>query len=44
MKMSLKDQFDILMCFHLEEHRSGRHLLQVFQEEHFARQNIAPDD
>jgi len=32
-----------LVYFHLEEHHSGRHLIQVLKEEHFARQNIAPD-
>jgi len=44
LKMSFKDQLNILVYFHLEEHRSGRHLLQVLKDEHFARQNIAPAD
>jgi Transposase DDE domain len=43
LKMSFKDQLNILVYFHLEEHRSGRHLLQVLKEEHFARQHIAPE-
>ena len=43
LKMSFKDQLNILVYFHLEEHRSGRHLLQVLKDEHFARQYIAPD-
>src|SRR3990172_8962614 len=42
LKMSFEDQLNILVYFHLEEHRSGRHLLQVLKEEHFARQHIAP--
>jgi hypothetical protein len=42
LKMSFEDQMNILVYFHLEEHRSGRHLLQVLKEEHFARQHIAP--
>jgi hypothetical protein len=44
LKMSFKDQLNILVYFHLEEHHSGRHLLQVLKEEHFARQYIAPED
>ena len=43
LKMSFEDQLNILVYFHLEEHHSGRHLLQVLKEDHFARQNIAPD-
>jgi len=43
LKMSFEDQLNILVYFHLEEHRSGRHLLQVLKEEHFARQHIAPE-
>jgi len=42
LKMSFEDQLNILVYFHLEEHHSGRHLLQVLKEEHFARQHIAP--
>jgi len=43
LKMSFEDQLNILVYFHLEEHHSGRHLLQVLKEEHFARQYIAPE-
>ncbi|WP_408999098.1 IS4 family transposase [Syntrophus buswellii] len=43
LKMSFEDQLNILVYYHLEEHRSGRHLLQVLKEEHFARQHIAPE-
>ena len=42
LQMSFEDQLNILVYFHLEEHRSGLHLLQVLKEEHFARQYIAP--
>ena len=42
LKMSFEDQLNILVYFHLEEHRSGRHLLQVLKEDNFARQYIAP--
>jgi len=42
LKMSFEDQLNILVYFHLEEHRSGHHLLQVLKEEHFARQHIVP--
>ena len=34
---------NILVYFHLEEHQSGRHLLQVLNENHFARQYVAPE-
>lgn len=44
LQMSFEDQLNILVYFHLEEHRSGRHLLQVLKDEHFARQYIAPVD
>lgn len=44
LKMSFEDQLNILVYFHLEEHHSGRHLLQVLKEEHFARRYIAPED
>ena len=44
LKMSFEDQLSILVYFHLEEHHSGRHLLQVLKEEHFAKQDIVPAD
>jgi hypothetical protein len=43
LKMTLEDQVNILVYFHLEGHQSGRHLLQVLKDEHFARQYIAPE-
>jgi len=42
LKMSFEDQLNFLVYFHLEEHRSGRHLVQVLKEAHFARQHIEP--
>jgi len=41
--MTFEDQINILVYFHLEEHHSGRHLLQVLKENYFARQYIAPE-
>jgi len=41
--MSFEDQLNILVYFHLEEHSSGRHLLQVLKEDNFARRYIAPE-
>lgn len=43
LQMSLEDQINILVYFHLEEHHSGRHLLQVLKESHFARRYVAPE-
>lgn len=43
LKMSFEDQLKALIYFHLEEHTSGSHLVQVLQEDDFARQNIAPE-
>jgi len=43
LQMSFEDQVNILVYFHLEEHHSGRHLLQVLKESHFARQYVAPE-
>jgi len=42
LKMSFEDQLSILVYFHLEEHRSGSHLLRALEKEHFPRQHIAP--
>ena len=43
LQMTFEDQINILVYFHLEEHQSGRHLLQVLNENHFARQYVAPE-
>jgi hypothetical protein len=40
--MEFEDQLNALVYFHLEEHTSGRHLIQTLQEDDFARNTIAP--
>jgi hypothetical protein len=42
LKMNFEEQLKALIYFHLEEHTSGRQLLQVLKEDDFARTNIAP--
>ena len=42
LKMSFEEQLNALIFYHLEEHVSGRHLIQVLKEDDFARNNIAP--
>jgi len=37
LKMTAEDQLKALIFFHLEEHVSAQHLLQVFEENDFAR-------
>jgi hypothetical protein len=44
LKMTFEDELKALIFFHLEEHVSGRHLVQVLNEDDFARKNIAPKD
>jgi len=44
LKMTFEDQLNALIFFHLEEHTSARHLVQVLREDTFARENIAPED
>jgi len=44
LQMTFEDQLNALIFFHLEEHISGRHLVQTLQEDDFARNNIAPAD
>src|SRR5574340_1289711 len=44
LKMTFEDQVNILVYFHLEEHQSGRHLLQVLKDENFAKRHIAPKE
>ncbi len=43
LKMTFEDQLTALIFFHLEEHVSARHMLQVLEEDDFARKNIAPE-
>ena len=42
LQMNFQDQLDALIYFHLEEHTSGRDLLQDLEEDDFARNVIAP--
>jgi len=42
LKMEFEHQLNALIFFHLEEHTSGRHLIQSLQEDEYARDNIAP--
>jgi len=42
LQMTFEDQLKILIYYHLEEHSSGRHLLQVLNQEDFAATHIAP--
>lgn len=44
LQMTFEDQLDALIYFHLEEHTSGRHLLQDLEEDDFARNVIAPSE
>lgn len=44
LKMTFEDQLKALIFFHLEDHVSARHLIQVLNEDDFARENIAPQD
>jgi len=42
LQMSFEDQMKILIYYHLDEHDSGRHLLQVLAQQDFAATHIAP--
>ncbi len=42
LQMTFEDQLNALIYFHLEEHSSGRHLLQALEEDDLAREQIAP--
>ena len=42
LKMTFKDQLNALIYFHLEEHSSGRELIQYLNEDDFAKEHIAP--
>ena len=43
LQMTFEDQLNALIFFHLEEHKSGRHLVQSLKEDDFARMHIAPE-
>jgi hypothetical protein len=42
LQMDFEEMLDALIYFHLEEHESGRHLVQALEEDAFAREVIAP--
>ena len=42
LKMGFEDQLNALIYFHLEEHTSGRHLIEAMRHDDFASHNIAP--
>jgi hypothetical protein len=42
LQMTFEDQLNALILFHLDEHESGRHLLQVLEEDVYAQKEIAP--
>ena len=44
LKMSFEDHLRALVFFHLEEHKSAQHLLQILEEDDFARNEIAPKE
>jgi len=44
LQMTFEDELNALIYYHLEEHSSGRHLLQALKEDDFARNQIAPPE
>jgi len=42
LQMSFEEHLKALIFFHLQEHTSAQHLLQVLEEDEFARSEIAP--
>ncbi len=44
MQMTFEEHLRALVYFHLEEHHSAQHLLQVLEEDDFARSAIAPEN
>jgi len=43
LQMTFEDQLNALILFHLEDHTSGRELIQTLQEDEYAREYIAPE-
>ena len=43
LQMTFEDHLKALIYFHLEEHHSAQHLLQVLEQDDFARNQIAPE-
>jgi hypothetical protein len=44
LKMTFEEHLRALVYFHLEEHHSAQHLLQVLEEDDFSRSAIAPEN
>ena len=44
LKMTFEDQLKALVFFHLEEHTSGTHLIEVLEKDDFVSENIALED
>ncbi len=44
LQMTFEDQLKALVFFHLEEHTSARHLMDVLEKDTFASEHIAPQD
>ena len=44
LQMTFEEHLRALVYFHLEEHHSAQHLLQVLEEDDFARSEIAPEN
>lgn len=43
LKMTFDDQLKILTYYHLDEHTSGRHLLEALEKDKFAQSEVAPE-
>jgi hypothetical protein len=43
LQMTFEDQLNALIFFHLDDHTSGRELIQTLQEDEYAREHIAPE-
>jgi len=43
LQMNFESELKALVFFHLEDHHSGRHLIQVLERDDFARRHIAPE-
>ncbi len=44
LQMTFEEHLRALVFFHLEEHHSAQHLLQVLEEDDFAKSEIAPEN
>ena len=44
LQMSFEEHLRALVFFHLEEHHSAQHLMQVLEQDDFARSEIAPEN